>query len=223
MPVMTTTEPTARAKTALDRIADRIFPPMASLGERGTLVSPLVVIFVVSVATAAAMRALGWAAVGDAPIAAALQKWLLVIAALAPVMALVKAAVLAIVVWSVFTLLGATAPSRAILSSLLYGEALLALQAPVLLAVLAIQGGPREGAFPTALGLDAFVDPGHPVLLAIARGFTPFQIVWVAYLALAFASCASMSRAKGTAVSGTLWALLTGLGVLRAFLVSGGA
>jgi len=194
---------------------------MASLGGPGTVATPLVLILVASVAMAVATRGLGWNAGSDEPIVATLQRWIIVIAAFAPVVALIKAAVLAAVVWSLLVLLGTSPPMKPMLSALLYGEALLALQAPCLLLVIVARGGPDGGALPS-LGLDAFVDPGHPILAAIAGGFTPFQIAWVAYLALAFASSARTSRTRGLVASGALWALITALGALRAFLATGG-
>lgn len=207
----------------LDRVAACALPPLGSLGSRGTLVSPLLIVLAMGVATAAGTQAWGWglAAGPGGPPPETIRVWVWVLAASSPLLALLKGAVLALVAWALLVLSDAPTALRPVLSSVLYGEAILSLQGPALLLTLLLQGGVRAGGVPVPTGLDFFVDPAHPVLLALARGFTPFHVAWVGFLAVALAASAGTSRARGLAVSGTLWTLVVGLGVLRAVILQG--
>lgn len=220
---MITAHEAPRGEGVLDRIARRVLPPLSSLGESGTFVTPLSLILLSSVTTTAAMQAWGWDLTAGSAAAPpdALKPWLWVLATVAPLLALVKAGIFAMLAWGMLVLAGSTPRLRPVLSALLYGEAILALQGPALFLVLRLQGGLNEGPVPVSTGLDAFVDGTQPALLALARGVTPFHIGWVAFLALAFASCAGVSRARGLIVSASLWLLVVGLGILRALLSPG--
>jgi hypothetical protein len=205
----------------LDRLVGRVFPPLDALGGRGTITAPLLIVLAVSLGTAGVTRVWGWDLVFTQSPPATLRTFFWVIAFISPVIALAKGAVLALVGWSVLALLGRASRLRAVLSAVLYGEAVLALQGPLLVLTLAFQGGVKEGGLPAPTGLNAFVDPASPVLLAFAQGVTPVHAAWVAFLALALAACAGGSRASGATAAGFLWVLTTGLGVLRAVLTGG--
>lgn len=211
-----------RPRGILDRIAYRVLPPLETLGEPGTILTPLVLVLVSSLLTAAAMQAVGGGVPGGSALPpASVRPWLWVLTALTPLFALLRGGLLALVGWAVLVLLGAAPRMRAVLSALLYGEAILALHGPALVLTLLVQGGVRQGPVPVATGLDLFVDPSHPVLLAVARGITPFHLAWLAFLALALASCARVSRSRGLAAGTALWLLVVGLGVLQALLAGG--
>jgi hypothetical protein len=209
----------------IDRIAGWVLPPFGSLGSGATLVAPLVIVLGVSLATAEATRAWGWAlAAGPAgPPPEALRAWIWVIAMASPVIAVLKGGVLALVAWALLVLIGAPSGFRPVLGALLYGEAILSLQGPALLLTLLVQGGARPGGVPVPTGLDILVDPGHPVLFSLARGVTPFHVAWVGFLALALAACAGTSRRRGLVVSAALWSMLVALAALRAVLTRGAA
>jgi hypothetical protein len=218
-----TTRPAAdtRPATRLDRVAGYLVPPLDSLGGRGTIAAPLLLVLAVSLATAVATRAWGWTLLFAGPPPAALRTVLWVVAVLSPLISLVKGGLLALAAWAVLVLLGSPARLRPVLSAVLYGEAILSLQGPLLLLMLSLQGGVREGAVPAPMGLDLFVDPGRPVLLAVAHGVTPIHVAWVAFLALALSAGARSTRVHGLTVAALLWILTTGLGALHTF-VSGG-
>lgn len=209
----------------LDRIASWALPPLGSLGSRATLVAPLAIVLGVALATAAGTQAWGWTlAAGPAgPPPEAVRAWVWVIAASSPLIALVKGGLLALVAWALLVLFGVPSNFRPVLSALLYGEAILSLQGPALLLTLLLQGGVRRGGVPVPTGLDLLVEPAHAVLFALARGVTPFHLVWVGFLGLALAASAKAPRARGFAVSAALWTLVVGLAALRAVLTQGAA
>jgi len=209
----------------VDRIAGWVLPPFGSLGSRATLVAPLAIVLGVSLATAAGTQAWGWALAAGAagPPPEVLRAWIWVIAWASPVIAVVKGGVLALAAWAVLVLIGAPSGFRPVIAALLYGEAILSLQGPALLLTLHVQGGPRPGGAPVPTGLDVLVDPSHPVLFALARGLTPFQLAWVGFLALALAACAGTSRRRGLVVSAALWSMVVALAALRAILTRGTA
>lgn len=213
--------PDPRPAGLLDRTADLVAPRLSSLGEEGTLVAPLILVLAVSLATAGATRMWAWDLAFEESTSASMSTVLWVVAALSPVVALVKGGLLALAAWSVLILLGAPGRMRAILSAVLYGEAILALQGPVLLLTLLLQGGAREDGLALPTGLDVLVQPGHPVLLAFAHGVTPVHLAWVAFLATALATGARCTWLRGFVAAAFLWVLTTGLGVLQA-LAGGG-
>jgi hypothetical protein len=207
-----------RAAGLLDRLAAYLAPRLGTLGGRGTIAAPLLIVLVVSLVTAVATRVWGWDLVFPEPPPPALRTVFWVVAGLSPWIALVKGGLLALAAWAVLVLLGTPGRLRAVLSAVLYGEAILALQGPLLLLTLVVQGGAREGDVPAPTGLDFFVAPGHPLLLAFAHAVTPVHVAWVAFLALAFSACARSTRRRGMATAGFLWILTTGLSALHALL-----
>jgi len=218
-----TSEGTTAPVGVVDRVARWVLPPLGSLGSRATLVAPLGIVLCISLATAAGTRAWGWTLVAAGPPPEELRAWIWVIAVASPLIAAVKGGVLALVAWALLALLGTPSGIRPVFGALLYGEAILSLQGPALLMTLLLQGGPRSGGVPVPTGLDVLVDPAHPVLLSLARGVTPFHLAWVGFLALALATCAGTSRARGLGVSAAVWSLVVALAALRAVLTQGAA
>jgi hypothetical protein len=221
--VSTPTVPESSVRGPLDRVASLVLPPLDSFGGRGTILSPAILILLVALVTTAALQRWGLALtpVGDGATSGAMAGILWVLAALSPGLALARSALLALVAWAVLILLGSAPRYRSILSAALYGEVILALQAPTTLVTLLLMGGPRPGAVPVPTGLDLLVGEHGPALLALARGVTPFHIAWVAFLAFAIASCARAPRARGLLVALILWSGMVGLGVARSLLTGG--
>jgi len=212
--------PATHQRGAMDRLADVIVPPLSTLGLRGTIVTPLVLVLLVSLVSATALNI--WAASAPADSAAALMRsagglvW--VLAALAPLAAVVKGALYAIVVWAVLVLVGGTPAFRALFSALLYGEAILSAQALWISAAVLFLDLPAPGpgqALPVVTGLDAWVTSGNAVVQALIQNVTPFHVAWVVFLGLAFSVHGSLPRWKGIATALLLWSLTAGLAVLR--------
>lgn len=214
------TTATIHHRGVMDRLADVIVPPLSTLGLRGTIVTPLVVVLFVSLVSAAALNI--WAASAPSDSGAALMRsagglvW--VLAAAAPLAAMVKGALYAIVVWAVLVLMGGTPAFRALFSALLYGEAILSAQALWISAAVLFFDLPAPGpgqALPVATGLDAWVTSGNAVVQALVQNVTPFYVVWVVFLGLAFSVHGRLPRWKGVATAFLMWALTAGLAVLR--------
>ncbi len=214
------TEPTG---TRWDRLARLVLPPADTLGGRATVATPVMIILIVALATAAATQAWGWrltsGETGGLP--ESMHSLIWVAAGLTPVFATLRAGVLALLAWAILVLVGAPARVRPLFSALLYGEALLSLEGPGVLVTLLLQGGTRTHGAPVPTGLDFFVDPAHRALFAAAHGITPFHIAWVLFIAHAVARSCPTSRGRGLAVAGALWLLVVGVGVLRAYLAGG--
>lgn len=217
---MTTVE---RRSTPVDRVVEYLFPPLDRLGERAPIAAPLVLILLVSAVTAAQTQAWGLDLSPDPSAVQAFGGLVWILTLLTPLAAALKATVLGVVLWSLLVVLDTPVRLRSLLSILLYGETILALQGPVLLFILLWQGGVRTEGAPVPSGLDYFVDPSQPVLFALAQGVTPFHLAWFVFTGLALAAAARVPRWRGLALAGTLWVLVVGLGVLRAAIIQGGA
>ena len=105
------------------------------------------------------------------------------------------------------------------MSAVLYGQVILAAQGAWTAVLLWWMGAARLHA-PSDLvlhtGLDAFVaDPASP-LAALARGVTPFHVVWLAFLTAVMVRGTGVPWWRGALAACTLWAIATGLGVARA-------
>lgn len=200
----------------LDRMARLLAPPADALGGRGTLAAPLLLVLASSAAGAAWLQG----PVAQAQAASLSPGALWTLAMLSPVVALAKGLFLAAMAWALLVLWSAPARFVRVLSAVLYGEAILALQNLWIAGVVAARGrfDPTD---PVHVGLDAVVGSGHPVLLAVARGVTPFHLAWIVFLALALAPRRDGPRWKGWAVACALWATTAGLLALRAGLVKG--
>lgn len=214
--VVAEADPEGRA----DRFAALLVPPIDRLGGRGTIVTPLALVFVIALCASGAT----WAWAGSAPpgSGAALLRtsgylvW--VLAVVSPLAAALKGLLFAAMAWGSLVLLGGTPPMRPLFSALLYGEAILVLQGLWITAGAMVVGaappGPG-GAMPIPSGLDLWVGANGGALLALAQQVTPFHLAWVLFLTLAFASHGRVSRGRGLAAALLLWGLSTGLAVLR--------
>lgn len=222
---MTSTLPEARTPGRLDRVATNILPPFDHLGRPSTVLAPLVLVLLIALATTAATQTWGFQLLPTPPSEAPfdVRRLIWIVAMVTPIFTLAKAGVLTLAAWSVLMLLGSTAEPKRLLSALLYGEVILACQGLVFLLTLLVQGGPIPGPVPVVTGLDLFARTAHPAWLALARGVTPLQVVWMVFLGYAFASITKSSRTCGFIAAGALWLLVTGLGVLRAILIQGAA
>lgn len=203
----------------LDRFTRLLAPPVEVLGQRGTVITPLIVVFAVSLLASGA--ALAWADSAGPESGASLLRaspylvW--VLALLSPVAAAFKGTLFAAMAWGILVLLGGTPRLRPVLSALFYGEAILSVQAlwVTVGALLLDRPASVSGAFPVPAGLDAFVGAQGGVLLALAQQVTPFHVAWGIFLMLAFAAHGGVSRWGGAGAALFLWCLGTGLAALR--------
>lgn len=195
------------------------------LESTGALIRPLLWIWALTLTTVLAMQPLVGAAYASQPEAlqATMRTGLWVVGVLSPVIAAVKAGILATVAWAVLVLTGMRAPRpRSLVSAVLLGEVLLAVQGLWVAFILHLRGTDRL-AVPADLmvvtGLDALVtDPSSP-LAALARGVSPFHVAWVVLLALLFAALARASWLRGAVAAATCWVVMVGVAVLRAVVV----
>lgn len=222
-PGIRTTRPTERARHPLDRLAGKIVPRFTDLGGPGTVVSPLILVGALSLAAAAAMQPMVRAAFAGQPsgIGSSMQSWLWLLAALSPVLALVKALILGAAAWAVLVLVAEGAGFLVVMSAFLYGEVILALQGIWMAVVLHVRGV-GVVSDPTDLrvvsGLAELMGDAHPALLALTQGASVFHLAWMTFLALALASGAATTKSRGFAAAGTAWSLVTAIGVFRALL-----
>ena len=181
---------------------------------------PLFLVFLVSLVAAAATWT--WAASAPPGSGADLLRrsgylvWLLALAS--PVAAALKGALFAALAWGILVLMGGTPGFRATASAMLYGEAILSVQALWVTAGALFLGLPAPesaGALPIASGLDAWVGSDGGALLALAQQVTPFHVAWVIFLGLAFGARSGVSRGRGFTAALILWGLSVGLAVLR--------
>lgn len=171
----------------------------------------LAILTAVSLVTAGLMTPLVERAYGaEAPaLRDMVRNGLWIVGASAPLLGLVKGAVLAAIAWSVLVLGGGDAPFRRLLGVTVCGELVLGAQGVVIaiLLWLRIGGGVASVAdlrLPTGLDL-LFPDPTTAVG-AVAAMVTPFHLVWVAFLAWAFVSVAKTRTALGVAAALACWA-----------------
>lgn len=204
----------------LDRIAKLVGPPTGTLGDAGTIVSPLLLVFAVSLVSAAA--AWTWASSAPPGSGAALLGrsgylvWLLALAA--PLGAALKGLLFASMAWAVLVLLGGRPTARPLISALFYGEAILAVQGLWVTGAALVWSLPAPGpgsALPVPSGLDAWVGASSGTLLTVAQNVTPFHLAWVIFLTLAFTRQGAVSWKRGLGTAVLLWGLSTGLAILR--------
>jgi hypothetical protein len=206
----------------LDRLASLVVPRLCELGGPGTLLTPVVLVSVLSLLALAGIDpVLGSAVGGDEPVVTAMRSSVRLFAVLAPIFAMAKAVVLGGVAWSVLVLVGAMPRYRALVSAVLYGEVVLAFQGLWIGLVLQIRaaGGPMlRPDLHVPSGLDAFGVPSSPALAALVQGLSVFHLTWILVLGLAFAHGAATTRRKSAVAALAVWCLVVGLGVLRASL-----
>lgn len=197
-----------------------LLPTPGFVGSRAPIVVPLVILTALSLATLVATIPLVRVAYASRPeLLATATTGLWILTVLAPVAALLKAVVLGGVAWSVLVLTGAAMRHRPLMSAVLYGQVILVLGGAWTTALLWIMGTgrlhqPSDLVIPT--GLDGFVaDPSSP-LGVLARGITPFHVVWFLFLAAVMARSARGGWWRGSLATFVVWTLVTGLGVIRA-------
>ncbi len=156
----------------------------------------------------------------DSPpaVVASLRTWFLLIGMLSPVLALLRAGLATAVVWSVLTLAGRMVRTRALLSLLLYGEIILALQGAVIATAARVLGpdrlhSPQDLLIPT--GLDIILTPESPLLQALVTQLSVFHLAWFLFLSAGIPVVTDTSRRAGVAVALLLWTLSIGVGLLR--------
>lgn len=187
----------------LDRLARQALPPLDELGGPGTILSPIVLVTLLSFCTAVVVGPTLTRMSGGSNMAG--WMWLLVLAA--PPVTLLKGAVLAGVAWSVLVLADRGVSFRTTFSAMLYGELVLALQGPALAVLARVSGG-----LPRSPGLLAgpvqWVPHGEPVLTALAGGLSPFHVAWWAFVAVALNRRAELSRGGAAVLASLLWLVL---------------
>ncbi len=207
----------------LDRIVGRVVPRFTDLGGPGTVTSPLILVGVLSVVSAAGMHPMVGAAFAGQPsgVGAGLQSWLWLLAAASPLVALAKALILGGAAWAVLILVAEGAGFIAVASAVLYGEVILALQGVWIAAALQARGSgslSEPSDLRVVTGLGELIGNPHPALLALAQGTSVFHLAWIVFLSLALASVGCTTRVRGFAAALMAWTLVTGMGVMRALL-----
>ncbi|HSG09746.1 MAG TPA: hypothetical protein VLA36_15395 [Longimicrobiales bacterium] len=204
----------------LDRVARLVGPPTETLGDQGTIATPLLLVFSISLVSAAA--AWTWASSAPPGSGAALLGrsghlvWLLALAA--PLGAALKGLLFAAMAWALLVLFGGCPAGRPLVSALFYGEAILAVQGLWVTGAALAWSLPAPGpgsALPVPSGLDAWVGASSGPLLTVAQNVTPFHLAWVVFLTLAFTRQAAVSWRLGLGTAFLLWGLGTGLAILR--------
>lgn len=207
----------------LDRLATLVVPRLSDLGGPGTLLTPVLLVSMLSLLALAGIDpVLGSAAGSGEPVAAAMRSSVRMLAVLAPIVAMVKGVVLGGVAWAVLVLVDTTPRFRAVVSAVLYGEVVLACQGVWIGFVLQLRaaGGILSRTdLHVPSGLDAFGAPSSPAVGALVQGLSVFHVAWVLVLALAFVHAAATTRPRGAVAALVVWGLVVGLGVLRASLV----
>jgi hypothetical protein len=141
-----------------------------------------------------------------------------IIAGLSPLVAGLKALLLGGVGWAVLVLAGALPRFRTLVSTALYGEALLAVQGLWVALVLHLREGDRltrPADLMVFTGLDVFVQDATSPLAALARGVSPFHAAWVVLLAVLFTYAARTTWRRGTSAALACWVVAIGLSALR--------
>jgi hypothetical protein len=142
----------------------------------------------------------------------------------APIFAIAKACVFASIVWALTALFDTPLRMRPVISLFVYGELICTLAGPYLVGILYARGlssiaAPGDLIVP--LGFDAFVDiSGSPVLAAIARSTTIFDVLWFVLIAIGLSRVASMSRLAAASTALTIWTVTIITGVVRVLMLT---
>lgn len=187
-----------------------LVPSLDDIRQHEPIWPPLVAGWMFSVVAAFASRPLLLRAVGgEQPGVASTVQFILLFAALvAPLLMLLKAALLTAVAWSALALGSLESRIRPIFSVLMYGEAILMFQGvAVALLVYVATGGDVTSArdLQLPLGLGAIVPPSMPMIWAMAQHVTVFHLAWFLFLVVAFRRCAGFGRGGSLALASLLW------------------
>jgi hypothetical protein len=213
----------AQIGRAFDHVSAWALPRFSELGGPGTCVAPIVLTGAVSVWTATVLHPLVASAYADDPggIAAGIQSLIWLLAVLSPLLALAKAGVLGTAGWGVLVLAGGRPRFLPLVSALLYGEVILALQGAWVAFVLRLRGTgsiSRPADLKVVTGPAELLPDGPPALMALAQGLSVFHVAWLVFLTLAFAYLARTSKMAGLAAAASVGMFFVGFGVLRAVL-----
>lgn len=207
-----------RAGRWILRRVELVVPGIDDIRRHRPLGTPLVVVPVLSLASAYALRPMvAEAMAGDT--ARGVEAWLWLSAFLSPVSAGAKALALGALAWSVLVVAGRDAPFRLLVSIFLYGEALLALHPVAIAAVLQMRGpgavaGPED--LYVAMGLDALVQPVAPALAAAVRALSVAHAVWFLFVSCALVRVPELSGRWAVGLATGAWMLTLGVAAVRA-------
>ena len=203
-----------------DRQVRLCVPTLEEIGTLQPLGLPLLLVAVLLTTAALLTGSLLPYAFRESPpaVVASLRLWFLLLGVLSPVLALLRAGVATGVVWSILTLGGRSVSPRGLLSLLLYGEIILALQGAVIATTARILGpdrlhSPQDLLVPT--GLDLVFTPEGPLLQALVTQLSLFHLAWFLFLSAGIPVVTNTSRRVGVAVALLLWTLSIGIGLLR--------
>ncbi len=202
--------PGLTAGARVKRFFTLLVPSLGDIRRFEPVLPPLMVGWTFSLVAAFASRPLVLGAIrGQQPGAAATIETMLLFAALAaPLIMLLKAALLTALGWAVLVLANAGCRVRLMFSVLLYGEAILMFQGvAVALLVHLTTGGNVTSAqdLQLPLGMAALVTPAEPVLWAVAQNVTVFHLAWVIFMTVAMRFCAGFGAAASLALALFFW------------------
>lgn len=204
-------------------MASTVLPSSELIRTRAPILVPTAMATLLAVGTVAATLPLvRLAYAGRSELLPATTAGLWVMAILSPLTALLKGVVLGGVAWSVMVLTGAQARYRPLMSAVIYGQVILGLQGAWVTLLLWLRGTaglhqPSDLLLPT--GLDAFVSNPSSALGVVARSATPFYLAWFLFLTVVVAHAGRRGWWRGALAATAIWALVTGLGVVRALMV----
>lgn len=204
-------------------MASTVLPSAELIRGRAPILTPTVMTSALMVGSVlATLPLVRLAYAGRAALLPTVTTGLWIMAILSPITAVLKGLLLGGVAWAVVVLTGAQARYRSLVSAVLYGQVILALQGAWVTVLLWLRGtaGLHQPAdLMLSTGMDAFVHDPSSVLAAVARCVTPFYCAWFIFLTVAVAQAARRGWWRGAVAAGVLWILVTGLGVTRALVV----
>lgn len=195
-----------------------LVPGLDELRAHEPVLAPLVLMSAFSLTTGFAIQPFVDAAAAGEP-GRALGIFFWIIAVLAPLLAGVKALILAVLAWSGLVVLGRDLRLRPLVSVFLYGEAILALHGVAITVGLTLRGVEAISSVEDLyipMGLDALVSLEEPVLQAVTQGTTPFHLAWAVFVAVALVKVVGLSRRAALVAAVGAWALVLSLDAVRA-------
>jgi hypothetical protein len=212
-----------RLARGLARAAQWVLPRFSELGGPGTCLAPVILTGAVSIWSATLLHPVVASAYAAEPagVASGMLTWIWLLAGLSPLLAFAKAGVLGSAGWGMLVLAGGRPRFLPVLSALLYGEVILALQGAWVAGVLQLRGVgsfSSPGDLRVVTGLAELLQGGPPALMALGQGLSFFHLAWLVFLSMAFAHVAKTSRRAGFAAAALVWVFLVGLGVLHALV-----
>ncbi len=184
---------------------DLLVPGWSDIRERRPLLAPLLLgwVFVALSTWSAHSFVLEALPPGSEGIRSMIVASLVLVAVFAPLLALVRAAGLALVTWASSTLLGAHRDLRELLSIFLYGDCLRALLATLLVLwfhAVAVTTGRPPTSLTDPLSLAGIVPSSHVGLLPLLNMISVGGAVWVVYTFLALRRVSGLRPAAAFAI-----------------------